>query len=214
MITDERIASFINSFSAGYDDTLTRIRLEAEEEGVPIIRREAADFMKLLMLMNKPRSILEIGTATAYSAIFMAKHTPDSTSITTIENYPPRIDLARANISAAGLSDRITLIPGDANVILPALDATYDFIFMDAAKGQYGSFFDKCIDMLEPGGILLCDNVLQDGDVLETRFAVTRRNRTIHTRMRDFLYSITHDSRLDTAILNIGDGMSLSYKKE
>ena len=105
------------------------------------------------------------------------------------------------------------LLEGDANEILPTLSDQYDLVFMDAAKGQYGSFFQKVVPLLAPEGILLCDNVLQDGDVLESRFAVTRRNRTIHARMREYLYELKHDERLDTAILNIGDGMSLSVKK-
>ncbi len=212
MITDERLASFINSFNSDYDEILTAIRKEAEEGDVPIIRTESAEFMKLLMLINKPVDVLEIGTATAYSAIFMAKHTPPETHITTIENYPPRIELAKVNIARANMADKITLLEGDANEILGTLNTTFDFIFMDAAKGQYSSFYDKCIPLLKTGGILLCDNVLQDGDVLESRFTITRRNRTIHSRMREFLYTIKHDSRLETAIMNIGDGMSLSVK--
>ena len=133
--------------------------------------------------------------------------------IGTIENYQPRIDQAKENIKLAGAEKKITLLEGDANEILPTLSDQYDLVFMDAAKGQYGSFFQKVVPLLAPEGVLLCDNVLQDGDVLESRFAVTRRNRTIHARMREYLYELKHDERLDTAILNIGDGMSLSVKK-
>ena len=213
MITDERIASFINSFNTSYDDILTDIRKEAEEQGVPIIRQEAAEFIRLLMLMNQPVHILEIGAAIGYSAIFMSRFAPDAAHITTIENYEPRIVRARENIIRAGASDKITLMEGDANDILKELQMSFDFIFVDAAKGQYASFFNEAVRLLEPGGVLLCDNVLFDGDVLESRFAVTRRNRTIHKRMREFLYDIKHHPQLDTAILNIGDGMSLSIKK-
>jgi predicted O-methyltransferase YrrM len=213
MITDERIASFINSFNSNYDDVLTSIRKEAEEQGVPIIRQEAGEFIKLLMLMNKPVNILEIGTAVGFSAIFMSRFMREDGHITTIENYPPRIEKARENIAEAGACDKITLIQGDAQDILPELNEEYDFIFMDAAKGQYGCFFTEAVKLLKKDGILLCDNVLQDGDVLESRFAVTRRNRTIHSRMREYLYELKHDDRLETAILNIGDGMSLSIKK-
>jgi predicted O-methyltransferase YrrM len=213
MITDERIASFINSFNGSYDDVITSIRKEAEEQGVPIIRQEAGEFIKLLMLMNKPVNILEIGTAVGFSAIFMSRFLREDGHITTIENYPPRIEKAMENIEKAGAGDKITLIPGDAQDILPTLKTEYDFIFMDAAKGQYGCFFTEAVKLLKQDGILLCDNVLQDGDVLESRFAVTRRNRTIHSRMREYLYELKHDDRLETAILNIGDGMSLSLKK-
>ena len=213
MITDERIASFINSFNSDYDDVITAIRKEAEEQGVPIIRREAGEFIRLLLRMKKPVNILEIGTAVGFSAIFMSRFIAEDGHITTIENYQPRIDKAKENIKMAGAEKKITLLDGDANEILPTLSDQYDLIFMDAAKGQYGSFFKNAIPLLVPEGILLCDNVLQDGDVLESRFAVTRRNRTIHARMREYLYELKHDERLDTAILNIGDGMSLSVKK-
>lgn len=214
MITDERLASFINSFNTDYDEVVTSIRREAEENKVPIIRREAGEFIKLLLLMNKPARILEIGAAVGFSAIFMSRFLEDGAQITTIENYPPRIDQAKKNIVRAGVQDKITLLEGDALEILPELSGEYDMVFMDAAKGQYGSFFEESIKRLKPGGILLCDNVLQDGDVLESRFAVTRRNRTIHARMRDYLYRLTHDENLETGIFNIGDGMSLSIKKK
>lgn len=213
MITDERLASFINSYNKDYDEVITSIRKEAEENRVPIIRREAGELIKLLLLMNKPVHILEIGAATGFSAIFMSRFMTADAHITTIENYPPRSKEARRNIIRAGASERITLLEGDALDILPALKPGYDFIFMDAAKGQYAAFFTEAVRLLEPDGVLLCDNVLQDGDVLESRFAVARRNRTIHARMREYLYMITHDERLETAILNVGDGMSLSVKK-
>lgn len=213
MITDERMASFINSFNSSYDEEITNLRKMAEENNVPIIRQEAGEFIKLLLMMNKPVKILEIGTAIGFSAIFMSRFIENDAHITTIENYEPRIVEAKKNIEKANKGDVITLLEGDALEILPTLPDQYDFVFMDAAKGQYGNFFQDVIDRIVPGGILLCDNVLQDGDVLESRFAVTRRNRTIHSRMRDYLYAIKHDERLETAILNIGDGMSLSIKK-
>lgn len=213
MVTDERLASFINSFNTDYDEVITSIRKEAEENRVPVIRREAGEFIKMLIMMNKPKRILEIGSAIGFSAIFMSRFLEDGAHITTIENYQPRIEEAKKNIERAGAQNVITLLEGDALEILPGLSGEYDMVFMDAAKGQYGSFFKDAIRLLREDGILLCDNVLQDGDVLESRFAVTRRNRTIHSRMREYLYELTHDPELETAILNIGDGMSLSIKK-
>ena len=143
----------------------------------------------------------------------MCEYGPEDLEIVTIENYEKRIPIAKENFRRAGREAQITLLEGDAGQILKELEDSFDMIFMDAAKGQYGSFFDESIEKLKSGGILLCDNVLQDGDVLESRFAVTRRNRTIHARMREYLYSLTHDERLETGIFNIGDGMSLSIKK-
>ncbi len=212
MITDERIASFINSFNGSYDETVSDIRKEAEEQNVPIIRKEAGEFIKLLLMIKKPVNILEIGTATGFSAIFMSRFLKPGAHITTIENYPPRISVAKTNIKRANAEDLITLLEGDAEEILKTLNGPYDFVFMDAAKGQYASFLKQILPLMADEGILLCDNVLQDGDVLESRFAVTRRNRTIHSRMRDFLYDLKNNEHLETAILNIGDGMSLSIK--
>lgn len=214
MITDERIASFINSFNSGDDPFITEMRKEAEKDGVPIIRQETGEFIKLLLLMNRPDQILEIGSATGFSAIFMSRFLSDGGHITTIENYEPRIIQAKENIKTAGEEKRITLLEGDALEILPTLQNQYDFVFMDAAKGQYGNFLQMVVRLLKDGGILLCDNVLQDGDVLESRFAITRRNRTIHARMREYLYDIKHHPQLETAILNVGDGVSLSIKHQ
>ena len=194
-------------------EILEQIEKEARADSVPIIRREMQSFLRTLLMLKKPVHILEVGTAVGFSALLMSDYLPEGGHITTIENYEKRIPIAKENFRRAGREAQITLLEGDAGQILKELEDSFDMIFMDAAKGQYGSFFDESIEKLKSGGILLCDNVLQDGDVLESRFAVTRRNRTIHARMREYLYSLTHDERLETGIFNIGDGMSLSIKK-
>ena len=213
MIVDERMVTFIHSLETENSEILETIEKEALDTYVPIIRKEMQSFLKVLLQIKKPMRILEVGTAVGFSALLMSEYVSEDCKITTIEKYEKRIPIARENFKRAGKEEQITLLEGDALEILKSLDETYDFIFMDAAKGQYGSFFDESIEKLKSGGILLCDNVLQDGDVLESRFAVTRRNRTIHARMREYLYSLTHDERLETGIFNIGDGMSLSIKK-
>jgi predicted O-methyltransferase YrrM len=142
----------------------------------------------------------------------MAEYTDADTKITTIEKFEKRIPVARSNFEKYDKDKKITLLEGDAADILAQLSDSYDFIFMDAAKGQYLTFLPDCKRLLKKGGLLVSDNVLQDGDVMESRFAVTRRNRTIHERMRDYLYAIKHDPELESVILNIGDGMALSYK--
>jgi predicted O-methyltransferase YrrM len=144
----------------------------------------------------------------------MAENTPYETKITTIENYEKRIPIAKANIEGSGYKERVTLIEGDAAEVLKTLDGPYDFIFMDAAKGQYLNFFPEIMRLLSPGGILLSDNVMQDGDILESRYAVERRNRTIYARMRDYLYELTHNDELQTVILPVGDGVTVSVKKQ
>ena len=213
MIVDERMRTYINSLDMGNTPFLEELEQYAIRERVPIIRREMQSFIKMFLAVNRPKRILEVGTAIGFSTLLMCEYGPEDLEIVTIENYEKRIPIAKENFRRAGREAQITLLEGDAGQILKELEDSFDMIFMDAAKGQYGSFFDESIEKLKSGGILLCDNVLQDGDVLESRFAVTRRNRTIHARMREYLYSLTHDERLETGIFNIGDGMSLSIKK-
>ncbi len=210
MIVDERFVTFINSLSTGNTPLLEEIEKEAHETDVPVIRREMQGFLKFLLSVKRPRRILEVGTAIGFSALFMEEYNPVKGHITTIENYEKRIPIARSNFRRAGKEDRITLLEGDAADILKELDGPYDLIFMDAAKGQYIHFLGEVLRILAPGGILVSDNVLQDGDIIESRFAVTRRNRTIHKRMREYLYELTHHPGMTTSVLTIGDGVAVS----
>lgn len=160
--------------------------------------REMQSFLKVFLKMKQPKRILEVGTAVGFSAVFMAQYGEPDAEITTIENYEKRIPIARENFEKSGFADRITLIPGDAAEVLKTLDGPYDFIFMDAAKGQYIHFLPEVLRVLDKNGVLITDNVLQDGDVIESRFAVERRNRTIHKRMREYLFELTHNEGLLT----------------
>ncbi|HKM21815.1 MAG TPA: O-methyltransferase [Lachnospiraceae bacterium] len=221
MITDERIVAYINSLDKGNTTFLNEIEEEALRTRIPIIRREMQSLLKLLLAMNRPTSILEVGTAIGFSALLMSEYAPKVCRITTIEKYEKRIPIAKSNFAKAQKEDVITLLEGDATDILQQLvseklksDAVgYDFIFMDAAKGQYLNFLPDVLQLLNTGGLLVTDNVLQDGDIIESRFAVTRRNRTIHARMRDYLYELMNSELLTTSILPIGDGVTVSVKK-
>ena len=164
--------------------------------------------------MHKPRKVLEIGTAVGFSALLMSAYLPEGGHITTIENYEKRIPIARENFRQAGKEGMISLIQGDALAVMKELTEAYDLIFMDAAKGQYIHYLSEAVRLLAPGGILVSDNVLQGGDVLESRFAVERRDRTIHSRMREYLYELKHHDQLQTSILPLGDGVALSVKKK
>ena len=168
--------------------------------------------LKFLLAFSKPKNILEVGTAIGFSALLMHEYSPTDCHITTIEKYEKRIPIAKENFAKARAEDRITLLEGDAADILKHLEGSYDLIFMDAAKGQYIHFLPDILRLLPPGGLLVSDNVLQDGDIIESRFAVTRRNRTIHARMRDYLYELKHHPQLETVILPVGDGVTLSTK--
>lgn len=213
MIIDERMAAFIDSFDKGNIPFLDEIERSAREAQVPVIRRSMQGLLKFLLELAKPRSILEVGTAVGFSALLMSEYAPEDCRITTIEKYEKRIPVARENFRRAGQEKRITLLKGDATEILRALEGSFDFIFMDAAKGQYIHFLPDILRLLAPGGLLVSDNVLQDGDIMESRFAVTRRNRTIHARMREYLYELKHQPQLETVILPVGDGVTLSVKK-
>lgn len=212
-IVNERVVSFINSFDKGDSPVCMSIEEEARRDFVPIIRKEMGTFLKVLLSMTKPESILEIGTAVGYSSILMSENVSETCRITTIENYDKRIPIAKENIKRAGKEKVITLIEGDALTVLKDLQGEYDFIFMDAAKAQYITILPDVIRLLKKGGILVTDNVLQEGDITESRFAVTRRNRTIYERMREYLYAVTHSDELITSIIPIGDGITLSYRK-
>ncbi|MCM1040080.1 MAG: O-methyltransferase [Roseburia sp.] len=212
MIIDERTTAFINSLEPGNTEFLNEIEKEAKETNVPIIRPQTQSLIKLLLAIKRPASILEVGCAIGFSALLMSEYAPAGCRITTIEKYEKRIPIARENFRRAGKEESITLLEGEALDWLQKLDGTYDLIFMDAAKGQYIHFLPEVLRLMPAGGILLSDNVLQDGDVIQSRYAVTRRNRTIHTRMRDYLYELKHHPQLETAILPVGDGVTVSVK--
>lgn len=213
MILDERMSTFINSFEKGNTPVLDEIEREAKRGDVPIIRTDMQSLLHFLMIERRPHNILEVGTATGFSALLMALYSPEDCHITTIEKYDKRIPIAKENFRRMGMEDKITLIEGDAAEVLASMNDEFDFIFMDAAKGQYMNFLPDVLRVLKTDGMLVSDNVLQDGDIIESRYAVTRRNRTIHTRMRDYLYELKNNDRLDTVILPVGDGVTLSVKR-
>lgn len=214
MIVDDRITTYLHSLEMPDILVIEEIEKEALEAYVPIIRKETQSFLKVLLTIQKPKRILEVGTAVGFSAVLMSHYMPKDGHIITIENYEKRIPVARANFARAEKEDKITLLEGDALEVMKTLEGPYDFIFMDAAKGQYIHYLPEILRLLAKGGILVSDNVMQDGDVIESRFAVERRDRTIHARMREYLYELKHNDALVTSIIPLGDGVALSVKKE
>lgn len=214
MIVEERLVTYLHSLEGENSEILETIEKEALADYVPIIRKETQSFLKTLLQMKKPQRILEVGTAVGFSAILMSDHVSKDCKIDTIENYDKRIPVARENFRRAGKEQQITLLEGDAMDVLKTLQEPYDFIFMDAAKGQYIAYLPEVMRLLKEDGVLISDNVLQDGDVVESRFAVERRDRTIHSRMREYLYVIKHHPELETSILPLGDGVALSVRKQ
>ena len=213
MILDERLVTFINSLDSGNTEFLDELEKEALRQEVPIVRKDMQNFLKFLLAARAPEKILEVGTAVGFSALLMAEYGPENCQITTIENYEKRIPVARENFKRAGRESQITLLEGDAAQVMPKINESYDWIFMDAAKGQYLNFLPEVLRLLKPGGILISDNVLFDGEIIESRYAVIRRNRTIHRRMREYLYTLTHSRELVTTVLPVGDGAAVSVKK-
>lgn len=214
MIVDERMITYIHSLERPECPLIEAIEQEALCARVPIIRKETQSFLKVLLMMKKPMRVLEVGTAVGFSAILMSEYLPRGGRITTIEKYEKRIPVARDNFRRAGKEEQITLLEGDALEIMRSLEESYDFIFMDAAKGQYIYYLPEAVRLLAPEGVLVSDNVFQDGDVIQSRFAVERRNRTIHSRMREYLYELKHHDKLQTSLLPLGDGVAVSVRKD
>ena len=205
--------TYIRSLEVPESAVIEAIEQEALRDRVPIIRKEMQSFLKVLMMIKRPMRILEVGAAVGFSSILMSEYMPEGGHITTIENYDKRIPIARANFKRAGKEEQIDLIEGDALEVMHSLEGPYDLIFVDAAKGQYIHYLPEVMRLLGADGVLVSDNVLQEGDIIESRFAVERRNRTIHSRMREYLYELKHHDQLQTSIIPLGDGVALSVKR-
>lgn len=212
MIVEERMRTYINSLDMGNTPFLDELEQNALDTYVPIIRKEMQAFMKVLLAMQQPKRILEVGTAVGFSTLLMCEYGPENVEITTIENYEKRIPIAKENFKKAGREAQITLLEGDAGEILKTLEGTYDFIFMDAAKAQYIHWLPDVMRLMHEGSVLISDNVLQEGDLIESHYIVERRNRTIYKRMREYLYELKHNPNFITSIIPLGDGVTVSYK--
>ena len=217
MIVEPRLIQYLNSLEMELPSHLAQLEAYALEHEVPIIRKEAQSLLRFLIELKQPKHILEVGTAIGFSASFMCEYMPKDCHLTTIEKVPMRIVEAEKNLSALQRKQDITFLTGDAEEVLCSLKEQgkqYDFVFLDAAKAQYMSFLTQVLPMLSEGAILVTDNVLQEGSIVESKYCITRRDRTIHMRMREYLYELKHNDRLTTSIVTVGDGMALSVKKK
>jgi len=213
----DRISQFIQTFQRDNIDFLESIREEAQKEAVPIIRDETAALLRVCLEMKKPKSILELGTAVGYSGLLMLDSLKGKTKLCTVENFPERIIKAGENFAKSPYNSAIRLLEGDGGEILERLVKErehFDFVFLDAAKAQYPLWLPKILELLNPEGVLFCDNILQENLLLESRFFVERRQRTIHKRMREFLWMLKENPELENSIIPIGDGVSISIKKK
>ena len=214
MITNLKVLEYLDIISPVNSETVEGIRSVAKENYIPIIKRDTENLLKFVLKMQNPKSILEIGCAVGYSAIVMLENS--GADIVTVEKMPERVEEAKKNIKYANLEDRAKIIEGDAGEILERLvneNKKFDFIFMDAAKAQYITWLPTVKALLKDKGIIFSDNCLQEGDLLESSFAIRKRDKTIHKRMRDYIYLLLHDEDLESWIFSIGDGVLLSRSR-
>ncbi|MCJ7856921.1 O-methyltransferase [Lachnospiraceae bacterium NSJ-143] len=210
--TDDYISKYIRLIQPKYDGVLGEIQEEALAAEVPVIPHETARFLSTLLTIKRPKEVLEIGTAVAFSAGLMCRYLAEGGHVTTIDRYELMLAEARKNIKKLDLEDKIRIIEDDAANVLPKLEGPYDFIFLDAAKGQYIQFLPHLLRLMPVGGIMVADDVLQGGNIAKSRFTLPRRQRTIHKRMRNFLWDISHLDCLESSIIPIGDGIVLCTK--
>ena len=214
----DRFSVFAESFEPDLSPKLEKLRLDAEREKIPIIRREMQGFLRFLLHVRKPSRVLEIGSGIGFSALFMLSCLEEimelsDIHIDSIEINPDHVREATEHVSRFDADKSINLIEGDACEELDQLIAPYDFIFLDGPKAQYPLYLPKLIDLLNPGDMLVADNVLKEGEIIESKYAVERRQRTIHMRMREFLNQAMHDERLTSTVLSVGDGVCVSVRK-
>lgn len=211
-IYNNNVTQYINSLYKDFDGEIGELQKYGYKNKFPIISKDVARFLSTIICMKKPKEILEIGCCIGFSASLMASVTEKETHITTIERYSVMIEKAKETFQKLNINNRVTLIEGDAINVLKELDKKYDFIFLDAAKGQYIQFLPYCLELLNVGGVIIADNVMQNGDIAKEREDIVKRQRTIHKNMRNFLYTITHTEGLESTIIQIGDGVSISTK--
>ncbi len=206
--------NFLDELIPDRGEFLTELRRKSalEESYAPIVQKSTEQLIVTLLKFIKPQRVLEVGTAVGYSAILMADNLPDDSTIVTIERYKKHADIAVDNVFASGYEKKIKVIEGEAAEVLHWLDGSFDFIFLDAAKGQYIEFLPDILRLLKSGGVLLSDNILYHG-MVEDEEKVERRKITIVKRLHMYLEEIMSNEQLTTSIIPIGDGVALSVKK-
>ena len=214
MITNPKVLEYLDIISPVNSKAIEEIRAEAKRNYIPIIKRDTENFLKFVLKMQNPGSILEIGCAVGYSAAVMLENS--DADIVTVEKMPERVEEAKRNIKYADFESRASILEGDAGDILKSLadrGEKFDFIFMDAAKAQYITWLPIVKKLLKESGMIFSDNCLQEGDLAESSFAIRKRDKTIHKRMREYIYLLLHDETLESWIFSIGDGVLLSRSR-
>lgn len=211
-VTFDYMEAYLRGLIPDRNDELKELEYFAKENKVPIIQKEGAKFLEFMVAMNKPKKILELGTAIGYSSILMNKATNGDCHITTIERDENMIKYATDNIKRFGYDDKIKILQGECLEVLESLEDQFDMIFMDAGKGHYNHFLPECLRLLKQDGIIIADNVLFRGMVASDDL-VKRRKITIVKRMRKYLDMVSKDEDLITTVIPMGDGIALTKRR-
>ncbi|MBP3337567.1 MAG: O-methyltransferase [Clostridia bacterium] len=211
-ITEENVTTYINKTIKKNNPFLCELEKEARAEHIPVVHNEAGRFLAVLLSIIKPKKILEIGTAIGYSAILMHEACGGNVKITTIERDAEMIERAKKNLHTAGILKDVTILEGDAQDKIKEAEGDFDFVFIDAAKGQYMKFFEEVSKKVRPGSVIVTDNVLFMGKVAIPGLP-PRKHRTIVVNLREYLDMLCTRDDLDTSILPLGDGMAITRIK-
>ena len=213
-LVENYIHEYLENLQPFCEGELGQLQKTSYEKEVPIIPKDVVQFLGVDLSIIKPKKILEIGMAVGFSASYMTGFLQEGGHLTTIDRFDVMIKQAKENFKRLGVEDKVTILEGNANDILPTLDEQYDFIFMDAAKGQYIQILPDVLRLLKKGGVIIADDILQEGRVAQAYEEVPKRQRTIHKRMNEFLNEITNNPKLKSSILTIGDGVAFIQKIE
>ncbi len=214
-IVKKEIVDYINDLQPFVNGKLGDLQKYAYDVDLPIIDKETASFLSVLLAIKQPEEILEIGCAVGFSAMLMSKFLKENGKVTTIDRYPKMIEKAKKNFSDLGYENKISLIEGDALEVLDILvneNKSYDVIFLDAGKGQYINMLPNILKLLKKGGLLIADDLFQNGNIVKDITEIEKRQRTIHRRMNEFLKTITEDENLQSSIIPIADGVLIAVK--
>jgi predicted O-methyltransferase YrrM len=211
-LVNETLEKYINEIQPLCEGEIGELQQAAYDEGLPIIPNDVVRLLGVLLGIIRPKKILEVGMAVGFSSIYMSQFLAEGGSITTIDRYPYMIEHAKENFKKFGKEDTINMLIGDAVEVVKGLDDEFDVVFLDAAKGQYINILPDLLRLTKKGGLIIADDVLQDGRVAMERLEVPRRQRTMHTRLNEFLTEISNNKQVRSSILTVGDGVALIQK--
>jgi len=211
-VVPDPIEQYLASLHTPADDLIEQIEREGRAAGLPLVQAPAGRFLRTLAFAVGARNILEIGTAIGFSALWMAGALPADGRLITIELDPERAEIARANIARAGRSDQISVIVGDAMRYLHKVAGPFDLIFQDSHKPLYEPMLDRLVERLRTGGVLVSDNVLWNGEVVEGYVDPPQRDAADTAALRAYGRRLIADPRLFTTVLSVGDGLAVSVK--